>query len=183
MILLLKRKPHILIGSRQFKKILQHVQSAGGLSVWKLSSKGKLILQGVRDHPKSRWMALEEPLRLTSRMLIHVHTCLHMNAYTYTWMGWLFVNVAWPYTQNRDGNRRWHWAYSELLGASRISIHVEDLMRMGRALNISLGVSTVVNCLQIKQCKKKLGLVWRSRTSVIQQAGVGRSWIRSALAT
>lgn len=54
MILLLKRKPHILIGSRQFKKILQHVQSAGGLSVWKLSSKGKLILQDVRDHPKSK---------------------------------------------------------------------------------------------------------------------------------
>lgn len=54
MILLLKRKPHILIGSRQFKKILQHVQSAGGLSVWKLYSKGKLILQDVRDHLKSK---------------------------------------------------------------------------------------------------------------------------------
>lgn len=53
MILLLRRKPHILIGSRQFKKILQHVQSAGGLSVSKSSSKGKLILQDVRDHPKS----------------------------------------------------------------------------------------------------------------------------------
>lgn len=142
MILLLRRKPHILIGSRQFKKILQHVQSAGGLSVSKSSSKGKLILQDVRDHPKSKQNpkqvdGIRGTPKVDLRMHTHVHTCLHMNAYTYTWMGWLFVNVAWPYIHNRDGNRRWHWAYSKLLGASRISIHVEDIMRMGRALNPS----------------------------------------------